>query len=545
MQNHLPRPPRALFALVVSAALVALAADAALAQTPTVDSISPDAGPVGAPVTISGAGFSNASAVLFNGASATFAVDSDSQITATVPDGATTGPISVVTPEGTATSAADFRVQPNIVLILTDDQRWDQMGRMPTLQQDVVQQGTEFTNGFVVNSLCCPSRATILTGEYSHSTGVYTDSPPYGGFAVFDDSSTIATWLRGAGYRTALIGKYLNGYSGTYIPPGWDRWSAFSKATGSNGAYYNYTLSTDGVLTDYGNSAADYSTDVLATQAEGFIRETPASEPLFLYLAPFAPHNRPIPPQRYADAFPSLAHARPPNFNEANVSDKPHYIRKLPLLTSRSTAKLDAIRRAKYQTLLAVDDSIGGIVDALSSTGRLSDTFILFMSDNGIAAGEHRWSFKLVPYEESIRVPFVVRYDPLGIQGARSPALVANIDVAPTFADLAGVSAPGAEGTSLLPLLEGTATSWRTDFLVEHKAYRVTKADPPTYCAVRSATKLFVHYADGEEEIYGLVRDPYELKNHAGAPRWKRRLDRMRARARELCQPLPPGMPPF
>jgi hypothetical protein len=174
---------------------------------------------------------------------------------------------------------------PNIVLVLTDDQRWDQLGQMPILRRTIGKPGTSFTNAVVVNPPCCPSRTTILTGRYSHDTGVWTNRAPDGGFTVFDDSSTVATWLAAAGYRTGFVGKYLNEYTGTYIPPGWDRWSAFTNAAGGGGGYYNYTLNTDGTLIDYGAASTDYSTDVLATQASRFVTIVRA-------LAPLTPRQR-------------------------------------------------------------------------------------------------------------------------------------------------------------------------------------------------------------------------------------------------------------
>ncbi len=171
---------------------------------------------------------------------------------------------------------------PNIVLILTDDERWDRpdFPTLPNVESSLVEHGVTFSNGFVVNSLCCPSRASILTGQYSHSTLVYDNGGQYGGFRSFhQDSSTIATWLHAAGYRTALLGKYLNGYNKLYIPPGWDHWNAF-KGAPSGGAYYNYDLNDDGLVVHHGSSDADYSTDVLASDADSFIRGTDPSQPL-------------------------------------------------------------------------------------------------------------------------------------------------------------------------------------------------------------------------------------------------------------------------
>ncbi|TML01971.1 MAG: hypothetical protein E6G40_01675, partial [Actinobacteria bacterium] len=399
---------------------------------PTITGFAPTEGPVGTEVTITGSDFSGATDVQFNGTSAIFTIDSDAQISAVLPEGATTGPIAVVTPDGTATSADPFTAtKPNIVLILTDDQRWDEM-QMPTVQSELIGKGVDFVNGFVVNSLCCPSRTTILTGKYSHGTDVYSDGPPHGGFDTFkpEDGSTVATWLHDAGYRTGLVGKYLNGYkraTASYVPAGWDRWVA-----ATSGTYYNYSLSVDGSLVSYGRQASDYSTDVLASYATDFIQSAPPEQPLFLYFAPRAPHVPTIVPPRYKQACPDLQPLRPPSYNEADVSDKPAFIQALARLSRTQRAKVDADHRHHCQMLLAVDDAVQAIRGALEATGRLSTTLIVFASDNGIQFGEHRWTSKQVPYEESIRVPMVVRYDPMTRGSATvSDHLLLNLDFAP------------------------------------------------------------------------------------------------------------------
>jgi arylsulfatase A-like enzyme len=226
-----------------------------------------------------------------------------------------------------------------------------------------------------------------------------------------------------------------------------------------------------------------------------------------------------------------------------DVRDKPAYIQGIRQLSSTKIAAIDAFRQHQYEALQAVDDGVGTIVQALADTGRLDNTIIIYASDNGYLWGEHRWTAKLVPYEESIRVPFVVRWDRLSGEPRADARLVANIDVAPTLAEFAGTTAPGADGRSLAPLLTGSPFSWRTTFLIEH--YGDPGAKPPTYCAVRSQTQLFVRYGTGEEEFYTLPKDPFELKNkslNAGA---QAGLTKLRDKARALCNPLPPGMPGF
>ena len=513
---------------------------------PEITGFSPGRGPVGALVSIRGNGFTGASAVSFNGVSASFAVESDLRISSTVPDGATTGAISVTTGEGVASSSRRFVVQPNIVLVVSDDQRWDTLWAMPTVQAELVDKGVTFTNAFVVNPLCCPSRVSTLTGRYSHTTGVYTNNLPYGGFEAFtEDGDTVAAWLDSVGYRTALVGKYLNGYpeDGTYVPPGWDRWVGLAEPQGQ---YYDYTLNIDGALESHGAEAVDYSTDVFSGYASSFVNSVPSGEPLFLYFAPYAPHAPATPAPRHAGAFAALEPFRPPSHDEEDVSDKPEYIRAIGRLSSSEMSAIDSLRRSQYESLLSVDDAVASILDALESTGRLSSTLFLFTSDNGYLWGEHRWRGKTIAYEESIRVPFVVRYDPVLGGSTTWGGLALNIDIAPTLADAAGARKNGlVDGRRLLPLVTSGATG-RGDFLVEGLE-RVKEGEPisPSYCAVRTKSRLFVRYATGEEELYGLPSDPFELRNRAYAASRQGTAAAMRDRLRVLCDPLPPGMDPF
>jgi arylsulfatase A-like enzyme len=427
--------------------------------------------------------------------------------------------------------------EPNIVLILTDDQRFDTLWAMPTVQSQLVAKGIEFTKGYVSNAVCCPSRSTILTGQYSHLTGVYTNHPgqPYGGFPAFHDGSTVATWLHADGYRTALLGKYLNGYTGSYVPPGWDRWFV----TWDGGGYYDYSANSNGDVKSFGSSAKDYSTSVLAERATDFITSTRDDQPLFLYFAPHAPHEPAIPAERDADAFSDLQPARPPSYNEADASDKPSYIRAEEPLSASVAASVDRFRQDQYRSLLAVDRAVASILDALTVTGRISNTMIVFMSDNGMLWGEHRWHNKLVPYEESVRVPMVVRYDALITAPRRDPRLVVNVDLAPTFAQIAGVDAPNVEGRSLLPVLTSARGPWRTDFLMEHM--RMDPGGVPTYCGVHSERYVYVDYVNGDEELYDLDRDPYEMRNVVRSAGYAEVRQDMRRRLKELCDPRPPG----
>ena len=435
---------------------------------------------------------------------------------------------------------AEAQTRPNVVLVLTDDQRWDTLNVMPTVQSRLAARGVTFENAFVVNPICCPSRASTLTGRYSHSTGVYNNGGPYGGWPAFRtrEGSTIATWLRAGGYRTGFFGKYLNNYGGPFVPPGWARWVAFSPPNVEN--YYSYRLNVDGTLVDYGTDPADYSTDVLAGEASSFIRSAGA-QPLFVLFAPFAPHGPPTPAPRHEGVFSSIPPWRPPGYNEPDVADKPSWVRSLAPLAPEEEAAGDDFRQGQLESLLAVDDAVGELLDALVDTGRLDETLVVFTSDNGYLWGEHRWQTKVVPYDESIRVPLVVRYDGVTPAAARSSRVVANIDLAPTFAAVGGVAAPGAEGRSFLSLLANPSAPWRPDVLVENRQ-SASAPQVPSYCVVRNATHTYVQYATGEEEIYDAAADPGQLQNLARNPAFRKSLVTFRQRTRTLCNPPPPAM---
>ncbi|HEY2788246.1 MAG TPA: sulfatase [Gaiellales bacterium] len=453
-------------------------------------------------------------------------------------------------PKGAGTASVATTKRPNIVVILTDDQRFDTLWAMPQVQSLLVDHGITFKNAFVTNSFCCPSRATILTGNFSHTTGIYGNAPPHGGAPDFrkygDDRSTIATWLHGAGYDTGLFGKYLNDYGGPYIPPGWTHWDTFNYAFRYYGfqAYTNSQTQCSGrpsCKVDYGKN--QYSTTVFGEAAAQFIRTAPAAKPLFVYYAPFAPHEPDVPATQYANRFQNLPLWRPPNYDRVNAS-QPDYIKNRAPLTKRQVRLLAQFRRRQYATLLSVDDEVGSIVDALRASHRLSNTMIVFASDNGLAWGAHRLpsAEKRIPYDEATRVPFVVRYDPMTPTPRTDSHLIVNIDWAPTFAALASVSHPHVEGRSFLPIVQGTTISppWRTSFLLENWDGS-PKTLAPTYCGIRSTRYLYVRYGTGEEELYDQLHDPFDLHNVARSPAYAGVLGRNRAEMLRDCRPPPPG----
>jgi arylsulfatase A-like enzyme len=258
-----------------------------------------------------------------------------------------------------------------------------------------------------------------------------------------------------------------------------------------------------------------------------------------MYFAPHAPHEPAIPEPRDRDAFVSESPRRAISYDERDVSDKPDHVRRLGRIDAETRRDIEEFRLSQIQTLQSVDRSVAVLIDTLQDTGRLENTMIVFTSDNGMFWGEHRLRGKSQVYEEAIGVPFVVRYDAL-IENARTDeSLALNIDLAPTFAELAGVTAPGAEGRSLLPRLRSPSASWREAFLVEHMAKGSYGA--PTFCAIHTDRYVLVRYATGEEELYDLVRDPQQMENVATSTRYVEERRSLRTELRRLCDPLPPG----
>ena len=404
-------------------------------------------------------------------------------------------------------SIAQASSKPNIVLIVTDDQHMHHLKNMPYLSNNPKGHWVTFTNAFENVPLCCPSRANILSGQYAHHTGVNSN-----GGTRFRDDSTIATWLKSTGYKTALVGKYLNGYPFTgkaLIPPGWDYWVAFYEGQD----YYNYQLYENGTLNSYGSTAQEYSTDVFYNRAISFLNTTSSDQPFFLYFAPQAPHQNFTPAPRHAGLYSTLPIFYGPNFNEADVSDKPAWVRTLPLLT-RNT---DTGQRKASETLLAVDEAIQGIMENIESKGQLDNTVIMFITDNGFSFGAHRWQEKRCVYEECVKTPLMIRFP--WTDTRTESRLVQSIDLAPTIAELAQVTPTHqVDGRSLLPLLNNTATGWRSSILLEYQDNTTT---PRPFWAIRTLEWKYVELnTTGEKELYDLVNDPYELQNLANLPEY-------------------------
>jgi N-acetylglucosamine-6-sulfatase len=392
----------------------------------------------------------------------------------------------VIFAAGFGLESAASAEQPNIVFVLTDDMRKDDLRFVPETRRLVGGRGMEFENAFVTYAMCCPSRASILTGLYPHNHRVFTNEAPDGGEPGFrpKDGSTVATWLDGAGYRTALFGKYFNDYAGVYRPPGWDVWHA---------------------------NEPDAMT---AQRAARFIR-TSAQEPapFFAYVAPHTPHPPAKPPARYADRYPNLRVPRTRDYNEKDVSDKPHWIRTADRLTQKEKDAADKLYRNRARSLLEIDDMMERLVTALRDTGELKNTYIIFTSDNGFHFAEHRLQppRKSTAYEPDIRIPLLVR-GPGIAAGTHRSKMVLNNDLGVTMADLAGVQPTRkVDGRSFVPLLRGYSPAWRSAFLVENPTGRVV----PAFRTIRKSDgkKMTQFYNRGVREIYRLSEDPRELKN--------------------------------
>ncbi len=481
---------------------------------------------------------------------------------ALAPIATSNAPAPTATSSPSSLSFTAIPARPNIIFILADDLDAAEIAFMPKLKSLVVDQGASFSNFFVNVSLCCPSRATTLRGQYVQNTQIFGNSPPDGGFQrVYElglEKSMVGVWLQSVGYKTMLAGKYLNGYPDRtnlmYIPPGWNEW--YSAVKGNAYGEFNYTLNENGKQVQYGNKAEDYGTDVYAKKAIDFIQRTAQEgKPFFVYLAPYAPHSPSTPAPRHEKLFADAQAPRSDNYNEKDVSDKPAYIRALAPLTAREQQRLDEDYRKRLQSLQAVDDAIENIVNALKAAGQLDNTYIFFGSDNGFHLGNHRLlQGKQAPYEEDIRVPMIVR-GPGVPAGKTVDYLTGNVDYAPTWAQIAGATIPDfVDGRSLVSLLRANPPAenqWRQVYLIQHsnpdaqparptpRATAPARATPtPTgvlepadpqenqlqvagrkgitpYVGIRTQNYTYVEYNTGEKELYDLKADPYQLQNLA------------------------------
>ena len=410
----------------------------------------------------------------------------------------------------------------NVVLILSDDERSDGTTVMKNVQKLLLDHGVNFTNAHVTTSMCGPSRASILTGQYAHHTGVVDNFGPHAYPAFKDQFNDLPVWMHAAGYQTALVGKYINGYTGLaghhMVPAGWDDWQVMDSIPME--AYYNYEINDNGHLERYGNKPSDYSTTVLAHKAVQFIQK--ARHPFFLYFAPVAPHLPAIPDKQDQGKLENIAPIHSPAFNQKNIGKEPWRFWHKDMLSAAAQLYINHVRIRQEESLLALDRSVKSVVQALKARHELNRTVILYTSDNGFLWGEHRLGGKVWPYQESTHVPLIVRA-PWTTSPERNNQPVLNIDLASTISALAGVTPQlPQDGRSLVPFLHDEQVPWRHAFLVEYLGKDLLHSGgPPPYVALQTRRNLYVAYRNGWRELYNLRRDPWELNNIAGDPRTK------------------------
>jgi N-acetylglucosamine-6-sulfatase len=403
--------------------------------------------------------------------------------------------------------------RPNVVVIDTDDMNASDMFVMRNTLSLLAAHGTTFRNSYASYPLCCPSRATFLTGQYAHNHHVLTDQR----FGDLDSSNTLAVWLRRAKYRTAMVGKYLNGYgvvNPREIPKGWTQWYALTGGTEQH--RYGFKLNENGKVNHYGRKPANYIDYVLNSKLNAVLKQwTISPKPFFVYYNPNNPHGEagtpiwstrdPEPAPQYLGAFGDITAPHPPNFNESNVSDKPQQVQDIPQLSLSQLADIDRRYRGRLESLLSVDDEVKRIFGLVRKYGDKRKTFFVFTSDNGLELGAHRIEFKNFLYEEGERVPLVIR-GPGFPAGVVRDQFAANVDLAPTITALTGaVPARVMDGIPLLPLAQNPASSANRDILFE-------SPDIGSY-GIRRGPWKYNLWDNGDEELYNLDDDPYELTN--------------------------------
>ncbi|MBK9923952.1 MAG: sulfatase [Anaerolineales bacterium] len=415
---------------------------------------------------------------------------------------------------------------PNFVYILTDDLDFPLMPYMPNTNKLIGEQGATFTNYYVTSSACCPSRASMIRGQYPHNTDILENSP---GFEQFyrngEDDDTLALWLDKVGYKNSFIGKYLNlypaGVKRSYITPGWSDWHVYLYNITPD-IYFAYTLNENGKLVRYHKKDEDYSTDVFRDRALEFLEKNAKSRtPFFLYISTSAPHGPSTAAPRHDNLFQDLKYPQGPSFHEEDVSDKPQIVQKLGKTGGTfDTEDANSLFRQRVRSVQAVDEMVAAVVQQLEASGQLDNTYIIFTSDNGFRMGEHNLpSGKMLGYEEDIHVPFLIRGPGIPPNSTVTP-MIANIDIAPTFAELAGAKAPEfVDGRSFVRFLDGTqndTTDWRKAFAIE-TGYLDKTSNVISYRGVRTETFKYIEYENDELEFYDLKNDPYELNNLASS----------------------------
>jgi N-acetylglucosamine-6-sulfatase len=439
---------------------------------------------------------------------------------------------------------------PNVVVVMTDDQRFDDMPALPNTQRLIGRAGVTFTRYFASYPVCCPARATFFTGQYAQNHGVRCLYPECGGgYTALDQREYLPVWLERAGYVTAHIGKFLNGYGNDRapdIPRGWTEW--FGLVDPFTYRMWGYEIFENGDLHTYGSLLRElpryYQTEVLTTKATQFIRRRARGDaPFFLSVAYLAPHHesgktqertgklvRPAPRDR--GRYGGRPLPKPPSYNEDDVSDKPRWVLRNRAINSRREAAILTRMHERWATLPAVDRGVEAIIAALRDTGELDNTYVIFTSDHGFMQGEHRIpQGKMVPYDPSTQVPLLIR-GPGIPRGRTTKALVGDVDLAATIMDAtpARPSRP-LDGRSILPFARnvnlrslrpflhttaGQGAKGRTN--TREGGTRGTQPRVPAWNAVRTTRWLYVEYRSGQREMYDLKRDHWENNNVINDP---------------------------
>jgi len=395
--------------------------------------------------------------------------------------------------------------RPNFLIIITDDQRFDTMQYMPNTQSLIFDQGVTFSHAYITTPFCCPSRASILTGMYAHNHGVLVNENKLKFPTVVDD-------LHKNGYYTGLVGKYLNSWNGDARPE-FDYWVTFWGGTVPN--YYDPDLNINGKW----QKMTGYITYLFKDYVLDFLdKATNQRKPFLLIFAPNAPHPPYTPAKEDTSLYTDLPPFRPPNYNEADMSDKPLSVSGKALLDDESSAQIDKIRRRQILTLVALDRSMGEILAKLKETGEMDNTVIIFLSDNGKHWGEHRLESKSTAYEESVKVPFALRYPALVPTPYIEDKLVANIDIAPTIYDLSETPLPdNVDGLSMVKLLSGTG-EWRDHLLLE------AWPDRGHWTAIHTGQYVYIETDNDLSEFYDLEVDPYQMDNMINDPKYQSKI---------------------
>jgi len=415
----------------------------------------------------------------------------------------------------------------NVVFVLADDLDWNLFQQVPRLAA-LQDRGMTFTNHTVTDSLCCPSRTSILRGQYIHNHRVISNlSKTGGGWPTFrsrgEEADCLPVWLQSAGISTALFGKYLNDYpkkpkDARYVPPGWSQW-AVPISRGDSYTGYDYVLNDNGRLRSYGKKQTDFLNDVITNKATDFIRTAP--EGFFLELSTYNPHKPAPVAVRNKGTHATTVAPRTPSYNTFGVNE-PSWLKSIKPIRPWKQWKLDQLWRKRAKSAESVADSVDAVLATLKETGRDANTLVVVTTDNGYHVGTHRLTKgKRTAFREDTVVPMVV-LGPGVTPGTRIDAMTSTIDLAPTFSSILGTQAPAwVDGRSLTGIIaSGTApTNWRNATVSESLGQSgpgdpdYQPQAPPQFTALRTPEYLFVTYRDGERELYNVKDDPYEQNN--------------------------------